>query len=144
MDLTDAGLKGVETFYFDAEKMNPRTKDPNLYSNMDGTNKGIGFGNALQSRFMSHGQTLVAFTVDALRKVENCVVFLDEPESALSLRNQYNLTHEIFAAATNRNCQMIVATHCSILIQAIDSVLSLEHRKWMPAQEFIQTQQGPK
>ena len=136
--------KGTETFYFDTEKMNPRITDPNHYANMDGTNKGIGFGNALKSRFTSHGETLVGFTVDALKKAENCIVFLDEPESALSLRNQYNLTHEIFAAAANRNCQFVVATHCLILIQTIDSVLSLEHRKWMPSQEFIQTQQGPK
>ena len=138
-ELTPLAQKGVETFYFDAEKMNPRIKDPMDYSNFDGTNKGIGYGNALASRYTSHGETLVCFTVDTLKKAENCIVFLDEPESSLSIRNQFRLTQEILNAV-NRKCQLIIATHCLLLIQAVPKVLSLEHRKWLSSEEFIKTQ----
>lgn len=135
--LTPEGMKGVEFFYFDTEKMNPRITDPNNYANMDGTNRGIGFGNALLSRFGSHGEILVDFTVNALKKAENCIVFLDEPESGLSLRNQYNLWDEIENAA-KRNCQIVVSTHSLVLINAVPAVLSLEHKEWMESSKFVE------
>ena len=144
--LTPIGAKGVSSFYFDSEKMNPRIVDPIHYTNLDGTDKGIGYAASIKARFTSHGETLVCFTVDALKKAENCVVFIDEPESALSLRNQFRLIDEIITAVTGRNCQVFVSTHCLSLIQAMPDlqVLSLEHRKWMGSDEFIQTQKNPK
>lgn len=139
IELTKRGQQGVDTFYFDSEKMNPRINDPNLYARADGTNKGIGFGAALGSRFTSHGETLKAFTVDALNKAENCVAFLDEPESGLSLRSQYGFLREV-KDVTDRDVQLIIATHSLLLIQCFYSVLSLEHRRWMPVSEFIDSQ----
>lgn len=139
INLTPFGLLGCDSFYFDTEKMNPRIKNPNMYSNVDGTNKGIGVGNALAARFTSHGETLVCFTVDALKKARNCVVLLDEPESSLSIRNQFNFIKEVLAAQ-KRGCQLFISTHCLPLIQAVPDVLSLEHRKWMPSPEFIESQ----
>jgi predicted ATPase len=44
---------------------------------------------------MSHGEVLVDFTVNAIKKAKNCVILLDEPESALSIRNQWKLVKEI-------------------------------------------------
>lgn len=79
------------------------------------------------------------FSVNAIKKAENCIIFLDEPESALSLRNQYNLVKEI-DNANKRNCQIIVATHCLPLIEYADNVLSLEHKKWMSNNDFINSQ----
>lgn len=140
LELTELGHKGVETFFFDTEKMNPRLKSPQDYANMDGTNKGIGYGNALSSQFQSHGQVMVAFTVNAIKKAENAVVFLDEPESGLSIRNQYKLSSEIHNAVNQRKCQFIVATHCLPLIQSIKNVLSLEPKKWMTTDEFLESQ----
>jgi predicted ATPase len=135
--------KGVESFYFDSEKMNPRVKDPISYTNIDGTNRGIGLGAAVHARFRSHGETQNVFTNEALKTAKDCVIFLDEPESGLSLRNQFRLTHEI-ANAAKRNCQIIVATHSLVLIQSVNDVLSLEHKKWMNAAEFVAENCGEK
>jgi predicted ATPase len=132
--------KGVSSFYFDSEKMNPRVVDAIKYTNADGTSKGIGMGSAIQSRFQSHGEVLVEFTVSALRKASNCIIFLDEPESGLSLRNQYNLAKEVLAAS-ERGCQLFIATHCLILIQSVQEVLSLEHGKWMSVSTFVEANQ---
>jgi len=134
--LTPRGESGVDTFFFDAEKMNPRMNDPQNYTNPNGTNCGIGYGRALLSRFKSHGEVLVGFTIDALKRAENSVIFLDEPESSLSLRNQFRLAEEIKGAA-KRNCQLVVATHSLIMIQSVPQVLSLEYRKWMGSRRFI-------
>ena len=137
VDISDfVKITGVDTFYFDAEKMNPRTTDLQMFSNPDGTSRGIGMGAAMQSHFMSHGEVLKEYTVNRIKDAKNCVLFLDEPESALSLRNQFKLAKEI-KNATNNGVQLIVATHCLPIIEHFDKVYSLEHLKWMSSEEFI-------
>lgn len=133
----DSQQKGVEVFYFDAEKHNPRMKDPQLYTDVRGRDVGIGYTNALVSRFASHGEILKKFTVDAISKASKCIVLLDEPESALSLKNQFKLVKEI-QKAVDRNVQVLMATHCLPLIQSVENVYSVEHFKWMTSKEFIE------
>ena len=64
--LTPKGLAGVETRYFDTEKMNPRMKNPVEYTNINGTDKGIGFAGAIYTRFKSHGEVLVKCSLHIL------------------------------------------------------------------------------
>ena len=139
IQLTPLGLKGVSSYYFDAEHMNPRTTDPNLYTKANGEDKGIGYAGSILSRFKSHGEVLKGYTVDCLKKAKDSVVLLDEPESGLSLRNQYKLWVEI-KAASERGCQVILATHSLVIIQSVEDVLSLEHGKWMKSEDFVNTQ----
>ena len=139
IQLTPLGLKGVNSYYFDAEHMNPRTTDPNLYTKANGEDKGIGYAGSILSRFKSHGEVLKVYTVDCLKKAKDSVVLLDEPESGLSLRNQYKLWVEI-KAASERGCQVILATHSLVIIQSVEDVLSLEHGKWMKSDDFVNTQ----
>lgn len=129
-------INGVETFYFDAEKMNPRITDLQMFSNPDGTSRGIGVGAALRTHFMSHGEVLKEYTVERIKETKNCVLFLDEPESALSLRNQFKLAKEL-ENAINNGVQLIVATHCLPVIEHFENVYSLEHLKWMSSKDFI-------
>lgn len=131
--------KGCDTFFFDFEHDNPRTKDVREYSNPDGTNRGIGLASAISTKFRSHGEVLRCFSVDAIKKAKNCIVFLDEPESALSIRNQFILANELHAAV-DRNCQIFVSTHSLPIIQSFDDVLSLEDRRWMSGESFIVSQ----
>ena len=132
---------GIDSFYFDSEKMNPRTADLQAnYTTLSGENKGIGVGAALLSHFKSHGEVLKEFTVNRIEEAKDCVLLLDEPETALSLRNQYKLAHEINKATSN-NVQLIVATHCLPLIESVEDVYSLEHSRWMPSKEFIKLNQ---
>ena len=133
----DTIKKGINTFYFDAEKMNPRIVDLQMYTNPNGTSRGIGVGAAMQSHFMSHGEVLKEFTVNRIKDTKDCVLYLDEPEAALSLRNQYKLAKEIENAA-NRNVQLIIATHCLPIIQHFDNVYSLEHHRWFRSKMFIE------
>ena len=136
--LTETTKKiGVSTFYFDSEKMNPRINDLDTYSNPNGISKGIGIGAALSSRFKSHGEVLKQFTVNRINQAKDCILFLDEPESALSLKNQYLLAKEIIKTANENNVQFFISTHCLPLIESIEEVYSLEHNKWLASTEFI-------
>lgn len=140
INLTDLGKAGVSTFYFDTEKMNPRIKDPSSYADINGMNVGIGFGNALKSRFTSHGETLYRFTVSALKEAKNCVVFLDEPESGLSIRSQFALLNAL-KEAIERKCQIFVSTHSHLIISNFIEVLSFENDfSWMNNEDFIRSQ----
>jgi len=130
---------GVSTFFFDAEKDNPRMKDPQLYTNPNGTDKGIGYTSALISRFQSHGEIIRDFVITPLIQANDCVMFIDEPESGLSIRNQFKFINEI-KEAVERNVQFFIATHSLPLIQSINEVISLEHQKIMSSLEFIETQ----
>lgn len=134
--LTDDCLRrGVNTFYFDSEKDNPRVKDPQLFTTPSGKSKGFGYGNALASRFKSHGEILEHFTITPIKKAKDCVIILDEPESGLSITNQFRLI-EAIKGAVKRGCQFFIATHCFPLIQSFD-VISLEHTENMSGKEFI-------
>jgi len=136
LKLSEDCLKnGVDSFYFDTEKDNPRLKDPLLFTNADGTNKGIGFANSIAARFQSHGEILEIYTVEALLKAKNCVVIIDEPESGLSITNQFRLIEAINKAVDN-GCQLFIATHCYPLIESFN-VISLEHWKKMSGKKFI-------
>lgn len=128
-------MKGVPTFYFDTEKDNPRVKDPELFTNTNGESIGIGYGGAIASRFRSHGEVLQEFIIDPIIKAKDCVILLDEPESGLSITNQFKLINAIKVAVTN-NCQLFIATHCYPLIENFD-VISLEHKKLMTGRKFI-------
>lgn len=139
VELTDIGKKGVNTKYFDFEADNPRTKDPELFTNPDGSSIGIGYGGALVSRFESHGEVLRDFSIKGLNNMENFIVIFDEPESGLSLRNQFNLI-DAMNNAVNNNCQLIFSTHCLPIIQSQKEVYSMEHEKWMDSKDFLKTQ----
>lgn len=137
LSLSDFVIKeGVDTFYFDTEKDNPRIKDPNLFTTPSGKDVGIGYGGALTSRFRSHGEVLQDFIIAPLLKAKNSVIFLDEPESGLSITNQYKLIQAIKKASEN-GCQLFIATHCFPLIQEFD-VFSLQHNKQMNGKDFIE------
>jgi predicted ATPase len=106
-----------------------------MFTKPSGENVGIGYGNALASRFKSHGEILEHFVITPILKAKDCVILLDEPESGLSLTNQFRLVDAINKAVKN-NCQFFIATHCYPLIESFD-VISLEHKKQMSGKDFI-------
>jgi len=126
---------GVETFYFNSEIDNPRIKDPELFTKPNGEDVGIGYGGALISRFKSHGEILEKFIINPLLNAKNCVILLDEPESGLSITNQFKLIDAI-KTAVNNNCQLFIATHCYPIIEQFN-VISLEHNQQMIGVDFI-------
>jgi len=140
IELTDLGIKGVDSSYFDFEKNNPSTvSNLDMVTNPDGSPIGTGAIGVFQSKFESHGETLVNYSVKGLNCLKDRIVIFDEPEAALSIRNQYALVKAADVAVKNK-CQLIFATHCLPLIRSQEEVFSMEHNKWMGSEEFINTQ----
>ena len=92
------------------------------------------------TRLKSHGQVILPM-LKQLNESKGAMIFLDEPETSLSIRSQYLLAN-ILLQTQFQDCQSFVATHSQILIESVDEVFSLEHLKWMPSKEFIATQLG--
>lgn len=134
--------KSIDTFYFDTERMNPRLNSLDTYTTPSGTSKGIGIGNALHSHFMSHGEVLREFTVNRVNDAKDCILFLDEPESALSLKNQYLLIKRMIDSVNNNDTQIILATHCFPIIEGVEEVFDLVDYKWKKSKDYIEEQRN--
>lgn len=85
----------------------------------------------------SHGQIMLPLLL-AKKDVKHKSIFIDEPEAGLSIRSQYKVLEHF--RKISKNNQLIIATHSPILIKEVGEVYSLEHRKWMGADEFISSQ----
>jgi len=120
---------------FDFEKDNPRHKG------LDGSESNAQYRNALVSKFVSHGETNLQI-IKCLRELMDekpTVVVMDEPDMALSIRS-ISLLVKILRELASKGHQIIASAHNKQLIDAFDDVLSLEHGKWMSANDFIRTQ----
>lgn len=122
----------MRSFSFDFEHDNFRTKSH--FTNA------LGF--QIGAMFASHGESNMLL-LETLDQVENAIIFLDEPDMALSIRSAHAIA-QLFERVSERNCQIIAAVHSLVVIQHFEQVLSLEHRRWMPTDEFIATQYKPK
>lgn len=137
LTLSDSVINSVvKTYYFDSEKHNPRILgDINSVYTPSGHSKGIGVEGLLLSKFKSHGEVMVDIVLEPLTNVKDSVVLLDEPESGLSVINQYRLIETINIAMENGN-QIFIATHCIPLIENLD-VISLDHMCKMSGEEYL-------
>lgn len=127
----------VRAGYFDFEKHNPRIQAA----------LGMGHGyddmTQLSSMFCSHGEFSRSYVAGAVRVQGPALLFWDEPEGGLSLRSVLALASGLLSSA-ERGVQWVVATHHPVLIEAVGEVLSLEHGRWMPAAEFMESQKVPR
>jgi predicted ATPase len=117
-----------KVFMMDFEKENPRTK-----GHFD---EDIRF--QMAAKFSSHGECNLAL-ISALATADDCLVMMDEPDTALSIRSCAKLVKQLKEVA-DRSSQVIAAVHNISVIQGFDEVLSLEHRGWMRNEVFITSQ----
>jgi predicted ATPase len=118
---------GVRLMYFDTEKHNPRMTGPRSPASDDVIRH-------LMVKQQSHGETLFPI-LNHIGKMENTVVFIDEPESGISLANQKALWHAMSSAA-EKGCQVIIATHSYLFMQWAGDVFDMAAGKWMPFAQY--------
>lgn len=124
-ETTIAKADACRTYFFDFEKDNVRTQSHFV--------KNIMF--QVASMHKSHGETNIAM-LNSLKEADDCLVMMDEPDMALSIRTCALLVKR-FKELESRGSQVIAAVHNPIVIEAFDEVLSLEHHKWLPSRDFV-------
>lgn len=142
-DITSRGALGaIYRFASELAQENPsmESKLKEKFAEManSGANKFAHTDAIIQSRMKSHGQVIFPM-LKQISEVKNGIIFLDEPETSLSIRSQFKLA-KVIEEAVNNGCQLIIATHSEILMRTVGNVLSMEHRKWMSTEEFLLTQ----
>jgi predicted ATPase len=124
----------VQYFSFDTEKDNPRMIH-------DLNDIGMDLGYALTTKFLSHGESNLP-KLKMMKKASENLFFVDEPESALSIRSQLAIAKIL--KSVGKNNQFIISTHSEIIINIVDEVLNLEKKIWMPTKDFLDEQYGRK
>jgi len=112
--------------FLDTEKDNPRLK--NIESS-----KNIGY--QLASHFASHGEAMLPL-IKTCKYFKNEIIFIDEPEAGISLKNQKAILRALKASVKN-GCQVIITTHSYVLIKGVKEVFSLDKKKWVSSQEYL-------
>ncbi len=118
----------VTMYKFDFEKDNPRVQ---AYLSKDTRFQ-------LASMWVSHGETsrLIVRNIEGLAE---CLILMDEPDTAFSIRS-CNMLVKTFRDVASRSSQVLAAVHSETVIRQFEDVYSLEHRRWMPSAEFIESQ----
>jgi len=121
----------LKTFYLDFEKNNPRMSQ---YYNgpLD-----------LHTRFQSHGESvklLLGYLTDPDSK--DALIIMDEPDMSLSIRS-CNMLSEQLKKFQEEGRWIIMSAHNPIIISSMETVYSLEHRKYMSSKEFIESHLKP-
>jgi len=89
--------------------------------------------------FHSHGEMVMAMINMWLKIDKAMIVLVDEPDMALSIRSCYKLVRA-FKHLAELGGQVIATAHNPVVIGGFDEVYSLEHQRWMPSSQFIETQ----
>lgn len=120
-----AKIDGSGAFSFlDAEKDNPRTKNPELLPSSL-----YGFGVASRM-MMSHGETMkpILSAFDKDKSFEpGTLIIIDEPEMALSIKSQLDVAELWEKGVKTKDLQFLVATHSPVFMTIKDAnIISLD------------------
>lgn len=127
VEITDETMTlGVKTMFLDSEKQNPRILDANHAPDLI---------SSVLSHFMSHGETMLPL-IQYIEKLKNTIVFLDEPESGISLCNQKKISKSLEKAVEN-GCQIIIATHSYVIIKNVSMVYDMSSCSWIESTKFL-------
>lgn len=120
-------------YAFDFEQDNPRVGET--------FKEGMDFGAQILMRWMSHGQC-TRVMLDNLAGIQPPgAVLADEPDTGLSPRSARYLA-KLYSDLGERGIQVIAACHHPYVIASAPEVLSVEHRRWMPSDEFLRSHEA--
>ena len=120
----------VRTFLFDSEFNNPRILDSRMIKQDEAVYH-------LQSKFRSHGESLMPLYESMIESVVDCLVLLDEPESGISIKNQIKMK-SLFSKLATKN-QVIISTHSYLLLEGND-VYDMKTKKYIPFEKYLKEQ----
>jgi len=82
----------------------------------------------------SHGETMKG-CLDVFLKIKGSLIIFDEPETALSLKSQYEYLKKL--NKFSKENQILMATHSKVFIEESEEVYDLEKKKWMSGEDYI-------
>ena len=132
----DGELNYRNTIYFDAEKDNPVVAIPQML-NPDQRSFPSLVSQLFDAQEESHGESMLPVLHYILKNAKDCTIFMDEPETALSLRNQFWLVKQMVESSVTNHNQIIISTHALGIIQHFPTIFDMETRKWVERETYI-------
>jgi len=132
----DGVINYRNTIYFNAEKDNPVVAIPKMLN--PGAQNFINLTAELWfAQEESHGESMLPVLQYILKNAKNCTIFMDEPETALSLGNQWWLVNQMIESSVTNKNQIIISTHAYALIQNFNTIFDMETRRWVDRETYI-------
>jgi predicted ATPase len=132
----DGVLNYRNTIYFDGEKDNPVVAIPQML-NPDRKEFASLVSQLFDAEEESHGESMLPVLQYILQNAKDCTIFMDEPETALSLKNQFWLVREMVESSVTNKNQIIISTHALGIIQHFPLIFDMETRKWVEKDQYL-------
>lgn len=138
----DGDLSYRNAVFFNAEDDNPVTAIPKMLNpnSKDFMNLSVGYMFAQEE---SHGESMIPILDYLLDNAHNAIIFMDEPETALSIRNQVRIALKMKKSAEENNNQIIVSTHSLPIVELFETCFDMESRRWYDADDYINESRRP-
>ena len=130
----DGDISFKNSLFFDAEKDNPIVAIPQMITPK---NMPIMASQLWDAQEESHGESMKPILEYLLTKASGGVLFFDEPDTALSLKNQIWLGKTMQASAILNHNQIIISTHALALINQFEEVFDMEARQWVNREKYV-------
>jgi len=125
------------TIFFNGEEDNPVTAIPKMANPMRDDFISLS-AQLMFAQEESHGESMLPAIDYILTEAKGgYIIFMDEPETALSLRNQIRLANQIRQSAEQFGNQLIISTHSLAVINEFNTIFDMETRKWVDTGKYV-------
>jgi predicted ATPase len=132
----DGDISFKNTVFFDAEKDNPIIAIPQMITPSNMPSMASQLWDAQEE---SHGESMKPILEYLLTNAKGGVLFFDEPDTALSLSNQFWLVKQMIESSVTNQNQIIISTHALAIINQFPTVFDMEARKWVNREIYVNT-----
>ena len=122
--------------FFDGEKDNPILSIPKMVNPLDSKTYNPLIAKLIYTQEESHGESMIPILDFILNKLKNTVIFIDEPETALSLPMQLKLAGWL-KESVKRGNKLIVSTHSMCIIMQFNEIYDMESRSWVNKDDYL-------
>jgi predicted ATPase len=125
------------TIFFNGEEDNPVTAIPKMANPMRDDFLSLS-AQLFFAQEESHGESMLPPINYILTEAKGgYIIFMDEPETALSLGNQIRLANMLKKSAEEYGNQLIISTHSLAIINEFFTIFDMETRKWVNREEYV-------
>lgn len=124
--------------FFNGEEDNPVTAIPKMM-NPEAKNFISLSAQFFFAQEESHGESMLPALDYILDNAKGgYTIFMDEPETALSLKNQIRLVNKIKRSAGEYRNQLFLSTHSLAIINEFETIYDMEIRQWVRRSAYVQ------
>ena len=125
------------TIFFNGEEDNPVIAIPKMINPFNKNSNSL-VAQLFWANEESHGESMLPAIDYILTEAKGgYVIFMDEPETALSLKNQIRLANQIRQSAEKFGNQLIISTHSLAVINEFNTIFDMETRKWVNREDYV-------